>query len=279
MLSALASRIRRYLSRPAREQDTGHGSWKEALQLFFHERAGEVSDVPSLEDLCYISGREPRLWTREELVDDLASSIVTLLRADERFKVVEVGCASGFLARAVAPRVGSYVGVDLAEGALEVARRLRLPNAEFLLSDGGALPFADGSFDAAFCYDVFTNFPAFSDGAAIISEMIRVVRPGGHALVGSIPDAATKEAYERRVHEVSAELDAKFGPPTHRQRPPVKAQRAKRVQPEILCYYFDVADFQEIGAQLRATAEIVGIHRLNPYFGHRFNVVYAKPAG
>jgi SAM-dependent methyltransferase len=50
------------------------------------------------------------------------------------------------------------------------------------LGDGHALPFADGSFDAAF--SIF-GLMFFADRARGASELGRVVRPGGFAVVGS----------------------------------------------------------------------------------------------
>jgi lipopolysaccharide transport system ATP-binding protein len=251
--------------------------WKRELQLFFEHRAMELNDVPTLEDLCYVSGRDPRLWTQPALIDDLATSIIEQSGVTPTSQVLEVGCASGFLARAIAPRVASYTGVDLAEAALEVARRLRIGNAEFRLSEGGKLPFPDDSFDAVFCYDVFTNFPHFRDGVAIIKEMVRVVRPRGKVLVGSIPDAAFREAFEARVGQVVAELGERYGPPPSRTL--VNQPHGETdLKPGILCYYFERDDFRVLGEEMAVQTETHEIHRLNPYFGFRYNVVYSKPA-
>ncbi|MGH9904489.1 MAG: class I SAM-dependent methyltransferase [Pyrinomonadaceae bacterium] len=244
--------------------------------MFFAVRADEITGVPTLEDHCYISGREPRLWTQPELIEDLVQSILDQAKIDATSSVLEVGSASGFIARALAPRVAHYTGVDLAAPALEVAERLQLPNAEFRFSDGGRLPFDDGTFDAAFCYDVFTNFPRFSDGESIIAEMVRVLRPRGRALIGSIPDASKRGAFEARVKQVSEELDQRFGPlPRHGETVP--EVRSGSIEPGIVCYYFDPTDFVELGRRLGVKTEVTDIHRRNPYFGYRFNVVYTKP--
>ena len=82
---------------------------------------------------------------------------------------------------------------------------------------------------------VFTNFPVFSDGCALIAEMVRVIRPGGRVLIGSIPDAAVQSAYEVRVAEVSRELEAKYGP----RAPETTALREDGgVKPGVICFYF-----------------------------------------
>jgi ubiquinone/menaquinone biosynthesis C-methylase UbiE len=256
--------------------------WKQALAAFFSERADQVDSAPTLRDLCYIAGRDPRLWTDHEIYHDLIASIVAALDVDFQSTVLEVGCASGFLARGIAPVVGAYTGIDVSQPALAVARRLHLPNATFRAADGSRLSVPDGAFDAALCYDVFTNFPTFAVGASIIREMLRVVKPGGRVLIGSIPDEATRDAYERRAAEVGAELTSRFGPPPP---PPVgKATLGKRVrhlfrtpvEPQIVCYYFHRRDFETLGAQLGCAVEITDIHPRNPYTGYRFNVTYTR---
>lgn len=52
---------------------------------------------------------------------------------------------------------------------------------EFSVSDATRLPFADGSFDAAYHFGGINLFPDIGQGMA---EMARVVRPGGRVVIG-----------------------------------------------------------------------------------------------
>jgi SAM-dependent methyltransferase len=266
---------------------TGSSVWKESLRAFFHLRAEEIAGVPTVQDLCFISGREPRMWSDPRMRADLAASIVSGCGAEPTSKVLEVGCAAGFLAQLVAPHVGRYEGVDLAPAPLRTARRLGLANAVFRKADGERLPYPDSTFDAAFCYDVYTNFPKFKDGAGLIEEMLRVAKRGGRVLVGSIPDADTEVGYVDHVAHVMEELQRRYGPT--RERPVfvpkngmwTRLQRRfgpLRAKPEIICYYFRKQDFLDLGQRLNAPVEICEIHPLNPYVGYRFNAIYQKAA-
>lgn len=252
--------------------------WKPSLQAFFDTRSQSIASTPTLADLCFIAGRDPRLWSDPQMCADLARSIVSACRVTPSSRVLEVGSAAGFLARLVAPEVLSYVGVDLSEDALQVARRLALPNASFQRADGQSLPFPDGAsggFDAVFCYDVYTNFPTFRDGAALIADMLRVAKPGAFVLVGSIPDAATEAEFVEVVPKVSARLEERYGP-----RPPSphvdNAPLPSGVEPAIGNFYFRKSDFIELGKELGAKVEIADIHPLNPYIGYRFNAIYRR---
>lgn len=259
--------------------------WKESLHLFFSNRGRQASGIPTLADLCYVSGRDPRLWLDNELYDDLISSIADLCSVGFRSHILEVGCASGFLALGLSKRVAAYCGVDIAKPALQVARRMKLANATFRRANGTAIPVRDNMFDAAVCYDVVTNFPSAVHIMPILKEMLRVVKPGGKVLIGSIPDAEYREQYERRVAEVTLELDRRHGPaPSVHKEPgsPLIARLSRlctakeNVAPEILCYYFERSSFVGFGAQLGVAVELADIHHRNPYAGLRFNALYTK---
>jgi SAM-dependent methyltransferase len=90
-------------------------------------------------------------------------------------RVLDVGCGLGDLAAAAAARGAYATGTDLAEGMLKAARA-RHPALEFVLADGEALPFDDGSFDATVAAFVINHMPDPERGAA---EMVRVTRPRG----------------------------------------------------------------------------------------------------
>ncbi len=267
---------------------TGHGAgWKGSLQSFFDERGRAISRRPGFEELCFVSGRDPRLWSDRTLYDDLIASIIDALGGEAGASVVEVGCAAGFLAYGVAPRVRRYQGIDLAANALAAARRLALPNANFLQGDAHTLPLPDASVDAAFCYDVVTNFPTFADYSGLIVEMLRVVRPGGPVLVGSVPDRAAQVGYEARVQEFARELERRYGPtrPSLPAPPPSWLERLSSMlgmkheapSPMISCYYFDRADFEAFAAEHGLELTITDIHAKNPYAGYRFNAIFRRP--
>ncbi|HJU43891.1 MAG TPA: methyltransferase domain-containing protein, partial [Vicinamibacterales bacterium] len=115
------------------------------LAGFFDMRARQVNRSPSREELCFASGRDPRLWTDEALYQDMIDSICTQAGITADSRVLEVGCAAGYLAAGIAARCRSYVGVDFAPAAVARARSLALSNARFESADATALPMADGS--------------------------------------------------------------------------------------------------------------------------------------
>src|SRR4029079_15355023 len=64
-------------------------------------------------------------------------------------RVLDAACGTGDLAvAAIRAGEGSVIGLDFSERMLERARR-KAPSAEWARGDLLAMPFADGSFDAA----------------------------------------------------------------------------------------------------------------------------------
>ena len=94
--------------------------------------------------------------------------------------VADVGTGTGFVAAGIAPRVSKVIGIDISERILDVARgnldELGIDNVDLREGDITALPLADDSVDAAFANMVLHHA---EDPAAMLTEMARVVRPGG----------------------------------------------------------------------------------------------------
>jgi ubiquinone/menaquinone biosynthesis C-methylase UbiE len=108
---------------------------------------------------------------------------VELLDLQAGMRVLDVCCGTGASALPGARAVGSegkVIGVDLAEGLLELARKkaaaLGLDQIEFVKGDMTALPFEEGSFDAVIIVFGIFFVPDMEDQ---VRKLWRLVRPGG----------------------------------------------------------------------------------------------------
>ena len=129
--------------------------------------------------------------------------------------ILEVGVGTG-LSLPLFPAACRIVGVDFSRPMLDHAvERLRCmalaardgdgPEAALVEGDGGKLPFADGTFDAALAPYVVSTAP---EPVAILTEIRRVCRPGGRLVILNHFGAseAWLAALEKVVSPVSSRL-------------------------------------------------------------------------
>jgi 2-polyprenyl-6-hydroxyphenyl methylase / 3-demethylubiquinone-9 3-methyltransferase len=93
--------------------------------------------------------------------------------------VLDVGCGGGLLAEEFARLGCAVTGVDPSEKSLAAARTHAAGKGlpiTYRAAWGEALPFADATFDAAYCCDVLEHV---SDLRRVIAETARVLKLGG----------------------------------------------------------------------------------------------------
>jgi ubiquinone/menaquinone biosynthesis C-methylase UbiE len=91
-------------------------------------------------------------------------------------RVLEAGCGTGMILKEIAPLARAAVGLDLSPGMLAQARARGLSVVHGSVTD---LPFCDGEFDLAYSFKVLAHVEAIERA---LSELGRVVRPGGHVI-------------------------------------------------------------------------------------------------
>jgi len=156
---------------------------------------------------------------------------------------LDVACGSGkltiLLSRIAGPN-GRVVGLDFSTKMLEVARH-EFPTIEFREGDALNLPFDDATFDAT---TIAFGLRNLADPVRGLSEMLRVVKPGGRAVVLEFvrpPKGPVGSAY--RVY-LKTLLPAVGG--------------ALSGAPSAYRYLSDTVDSYRSANELRALAEVAG---------------------
>ena len=109
----------------------------------------------------------------------LASFVEDICRRvpDRRPRILDVGCGTGANLLMLS-QYGDAEGVDVSEDALSFCRERGLEKVT--LGAGEALPYDDATFDLVTAFDVVEHM---DDDLAGLSEMRRVLRPGGRVLL------------------------------------------------------------------------------------------------
>lgn len=101
-------------------------------------------------------------------------------------QVLDLGCAGGFMAEALARRGAQVTGIDPAAEAIAAARQHAQAQGLQIGYDvgvGEALPYDPAGFDAVVCVDVLEHV---TDLQKVMHEVARVLRPGGLFLFDTI---------------------------------------------------------------------------------------------
>jgi phosphatidylethanolamine/phosphatidyl-N-methylethanolamine N-methyltransferase len=110
-------------------------------------------------------------------------AVVQKLKVEPGERVLEVGVGTG-LCLPLYPRECDITAIDLSQAMLDkAAERVKecgLTNVKLLHMDAGAMDFPDSSFDTVIAAYVVTAVP---DYRKLMSEMVRVSRPGGRLIL------------------------------------------------------------------------------------------------
>jgi SAM-dependent methyltransferase len=126
-------------------------------------------------------GRRPRDWSElaEPSNEPLFVTVLDRLgiggSAGTPFRLLDIGCGSGYAARMAAALGATVTGIDITPELIEIAQE-RLPEADFVTGGMDALPFDEGTFDAAVA---FNAFQFADDPAQAAREASRIVKPRG----------------------------------------------------------------------------------------------------
>lgn len=153
--------------------------------------------------------------------DAVSSDAAKALQLQDTDSLLDVGCSKRLMGSRLAPKVRRYVGIDYVRGFK--------PD---VVADAAALPFRSESFDKALCAGVLLCIHPDLHGR-VLSELRRVVKPGGIAFAASNPREYNHNLVAKFTEEGLMELAKESGWETARVTP------ISSVLPQAV-HYFDV---------------------------------------
>lgn len=136
--------------------------------------------------------RQQANWTRQ-----LRQYIFDKLAISGAERILEVGCGTGAILTELGQDSSARRhGLDINASYLKLAEH-HVPGAELSVGDACCLPYASGRFAAAACHFLLLWV---HDPSQVVSEMARVVQPGGAVLLLAEPDYGGRIDYP---HELS----------------------------------------------------------------------------
>ena len=132
-----------------------------------------------VQDSIAFSGLKHDAFVRAKV--DLIAEILRSHFGGDLPALLDVGCGIGVMHEPLRPLVSTLAGADLSAEALARARDEH-PGVDYRVQEPDRLPWPEASFDATLAVCVLHHVPPLErDG--LVSEMRRVTRPGGAAIV------------------------------------------------------------------------------------------------
>ena len=165
-------------------------------QIEHWERLSVHPPDASVIDPRDIRGCKNRYITR--LRNETIVAAVGRIAGGDRTPVLDFGCGTGGLSKALVDAGRTVIGVDISGGLLACAAQRELDaSAMFLRYDGHRLPLADGSVADAVTYVVLNHILDDADLAMSLAEVRRVLRPGGRFI--AIEQVRSKRSLDLEV--------------------------------------------------------------------------------
>jgi SAM-dependent methyltransferase len=92
-----------------------------------------------------------------------------------RRRTLDLGCGEGRVTRDLKARGHTVAGLDVAPTMIRLAREAD-PEGEYVIADGAAIPYEDGSFDLVVAFNTLMDI---DDMAGAVREAARVLEAGG----------------------------------------------------------------------------------------------------
>jgi ubiquinone/menaquinone biosynthesis C-methylase UbiE len=160
-----------------------------------------------------------RFWVMAPHPGITRKRMLAILEPSAGERILEIGPGTGYYAIPVAEHLpgGTLAVFDIQQEMLDHVKREAdkrgITNVEPTLGDAQALPYDDGSFDAAYLVTVLGEIP---DQDAALSEVARVIRPGGRLVVGELfgdPHMVTLKKLRERAERRGLRFERRLGTP------------------------------------------------------------------
>jgi SAM-dependent methyltransferase len=134
-----------------------------------------------------------------------AEEVFAAVREAAPKRILDVGCGTGELAERIQQELGAdVIALDISPRMVDLTRSR---GVEAVLGDVRQLPFPDGEFDCVAAARILYHVPDLEQG---ISELARVLRPGGTLVASTVGEGNLRELWELIGDRATSELT--FGP-------------------------------------------------------------------
>ena len=128
---------------------------------------------------------------REQKANKIFSVLSSYLGELGNLSLLDVGCSTGIMTNLLSERFQHTTGIDIDDEGVHYAQRNFVrSNLRFLVGDCMNIGFPADSFDVVNCSHIYEHVP---DSRQLVSEIYRVLRPGGVCFFAAANRIAVKD--------------------------------------------------------------------------------------
>ena len=200
-----------------------------------------------------------------ELLMDFREAL-DLLKLERHHHVLDIGCANGLFDLILSACCQKLVALEpVAELASQAKDNLRgITNITILNGHSASLPIEDTSVDRVIMLQVLQLIPS-DEHEQVVSEILRVMRPGGRAVFGSVPDLRHRDAFLEEYLTGVREA-------THL----TKEQKKTIIERNLRATWLNPDQWSELWPKKEAETQVLPLSQGHPHASHRFHFVVTK---
>lgn len=123
--------------------------------------------------------------------------------------VLDIASGSGYGSYLMAKHAKSVKGVDISKEAINYAsNKYSCKNLQFIVGNASTIPFEDNKFDIVTSFETLEHID--EDQAKFISEIKRVLKPGGLLIISTPNDKVVPPGNHYHVHELNLQQFSKL---------------------------------------------------------------------
>jgi len=145
----------------------------------------------------------------EEKTEVMVKSLLQGLQPQPTDTIIELGCGGAWILDQLKTYTRKFYGLDFSMEMLKFADQ-QFKGDHLICGEIGQLPFFSNYFDCILSYYVFMNFDDDVYIEQSILEIIRVLKKGGRALIGQLPEREGSLRYEQAKSEYFKYCQSQF---------------------------------------------------------------------
>ena len=121
--------------------------------------------------------------------------------------IIDVGCGTALILKTTPLKNKQYVGLDISEEMLKIAKTKKHSFTDFIIADAENLPLNEEIANTVLAFTIIQNLP---DCQKAIHEIKRVKKTTGYAVISALKKLLDEEKFRKEIKKAKMEIKEKI---------------------------------------------------------------------